>query len=396
MKELQIKEPDFAYLIGVFMADGCFYLKEKKYYAFEFYDGTSVKNELKYSLKHLNNIKRILSNYFRINLHMRKRGNLYVLYFKSKEFGHILIKCFNINPGKKALIVDLPKIYKKTSLEKYFWLGFMDCDGMVARNSRKVVLDVCAKKLINSFKTFLLKENIGFKYSERIINKRTYFRVTIPSFYIRDYYKKLSFTHPRKKLWIEKHVKKEFYKRNIINFNKLYKNNYLDYKKFLFNTNAYVENGLDLIKKYKIINGFYRNRKNVKFSRLYKLLESKGLNKKSIYKNLSNFKLKMGKGSKYSVILPYKFNKNLYEISRIVRPIPYGLIISRNYSKLLNLDYNKIIFKINKIFKTKPTFTGKGEPIYPNGVLGIFFARAIRHPQNLNTNNLPIKQNVRL
>ena len=31
----------------------------------------------------------------------------------------------------------------------------------------------------------------------------------------------MSFTHPRKKLWIEKHVKKEFYKRNIINFIKL-------------------------------------------------------------------------------------------------------------------------------------------------------------------------------
>ena len=213
MKNSFIKKPDFAYLIGAFMADGCFYLKEKKYFAFEFYDGSSVENELKYSLDHLNNIKRILSKYFIINLNMRKRGNLYILYFKSKEFGSILINCFNINPGKKALIVDLPEIYKGTTMEKYFWLGFMDCDGMVARNSRKVVLDVCAKKLINSFKTFLLKENIGFKYSERIIKKCVYFRVTIPPLYIRDYYKKLSFTHPRKKLWIEKHVKKEFYKR---------------------------------------------------------------------------------------------------------------------------------------------------------------------------------------
>ncbi len=63
-----LKSPKFAYLIGAFMADGCFYIKNKKYFTFEFYDGTSVKSELKYSLKHIIKIKSILNLYFKKNL----------------------------------------------------------------------------------------------------------------------------------------------------------------------------------------------------------------------------------------------------------------------------------------------------------------------------------------
>jgi len=373
-----IKDPPFAYLIGMFMADGCFYIKDKKYCAFEFYDGTSVKKELEYSLKHIKNIRNVIQKYFKINYSIRKRGNLYILCFKSEELASILINKFSINPGKKAAIVDIPNIYKYSLLDKYFWQGFMDGDGMTARNSRKVVLEVCSKKLIKSFRDFLYKTKIGFKYSERIIKNRKYYRITIPSLHVRCYHKKIGFKHPRKKAWLKKHIEKEFYKKNLINFKKVYNQEKLDYNSLFLNTNAYVEEGIKLILEY---GGHLKDfpRRNIRFERIYNFLKNRGLTNKEINNKVSTFRWKMGKGSKYSIRLPYKFDKNLHDISRMIRVINYKILIPRNYSKLLNLDYKMIINRINNIFQTKPTFTGRGEPIYSSGVLSLFFSKIVTH-----------------
>lgn len=355
------------------MADGCFYLNAKKYPRFEFYDGTSIKAELKYSLKHLKNIEKILKSFIQIKSTIRLRENRYILTFTSYKLANILKKKFSIKPGKKAALVDIPKIYKNKKLEKYFWRGFMDCDGMVARNNKKIALEVKSKNLIKSFKEFLKSKGIKYKEHIRIINNNAYYRINILSIFINAYKREIGFKHPRKNMWLLKHLKKDFCKINKIDFNTLYSHGIINYKKAFLNTNTYLIEGIKLLKCYKI----KHNTTNVKFDTIYQNLRNKGLKDRKINELLSKFKWKMGKGSKYGISVPYIFNKELTEIAKVIRLRPYCISVSRNYASAMNMDPELILKKINTLFNTKPTFTTKGEPLYCNGALELFFNKAI-------------------
>ena len=176
-----IKSHKFAYLYGYFVADGCYY-RDGRSVRFEFSDGTSVNEELEYSLRFMNKIKSIIENTLQRKLpELRKRGNRYVLSFRSEKLDKIFKNYFNLTSGEKSFSINIPKFYANIDLEKYFWLGVLDGDGMVARKNRKVSLESGSKKLIEAFKDFLERQDIIFRYSERMLRQNKFYRVNIKS-----------------------------------------------------------------------------------------------------------------------------------------------------------------------------------------------------------------------
>ena len=204
--ESLIKSPKFAYFYGYFVADGSFY-EDSSGTRFEFSDGTSVEEELKYSSEFLTNIKKMVEGFLNKTLpNLRRKGNRFVLSFRSKDLDFIFRKCFNLKPGIKSFSVNLPAFYTRNSVEKYFWLGVMDGDGMVARKNRKISLEIGSLDLYTSFKDFLNREKIIFRDKRRLVGKNKFFGVDIKTTFFKDYCSKLGFLHPRKRLWLLKHL----------------------------------------------------------------------------------------------------------------------------------------------------------------------------------------------
>src|SRR3989344_1985779 len=201
---ININSPQFAYLIGYFVADGCYY-KSGGGNRFEFSDGSSIKKELYYSKEFLEKIRKLIKNIFNIDTpRLRKRENRYILCFRNKFVESILKKNFNFKPGKKTLSIKVPNIYKTN---KFFWIGLMDGDGMVARDSRKIALCMVNIDIINDFKRFLTRNGIAYKYREdyptgiayKTNNKR--YTITVCGAFFDKYASEIGFLHPRKKLW---------------------------------------------------------------------------------------------------------------------------------------------------------------------------------------------------
>jgi hypothetical protein len=147
---------DFAHFLGFFAADGSFYMDGRNT-RFEFSDGSSVKDDLHYSKAFLEYVRKKVGVWLEKNMPpLRKRGNRYVLSFRSKTMESLFIK-LGFNSGYKTDSIRLPKIYRKTKLERYFWIGVLDGDGMIARNSRKLSLESISENLIKDFCNYLRK-----------------------------------------------------------------------------------------------------------------------------------------------------------------------------------------------------------------------------------------------
>lgn len=151
--EKTVLSKKFAHLIGYFAADGSFYFDSRST-RFEFDDGTSVETEFKYGVKFLLDIKKYIEKILGKSLPvLRKKDNLCILQFRSKKFEKLFLN-MGFKPGSKTKTISIPAFYKNTPLGKYFWIGVMDGDGMVARNSRKISLESISKQLIVDFKNF--------------------------------------------------------------------------------------------------------------------------------------------------------------------------------------------------------------------------------------------------
>ncbi len=378
MESLQlVNSPKFAYLYGYFVADGCYY-KDGRNVRFEFSDGTSVKEELEYSSKFMNKIKSIIENALQKKLpELRKRGNRYVLNFRSEKLHNIFKNCFNLAFGEKSFSITIPSFYMNTNLEKYFWLGVLNGDGMVARKNRKISLESGSKKLIEAFKDFLERKDIMFKYRERILRENKFYRVNIKSNFFKKFCSEIGFSHPRKKLWLLKHLEmNDFYKNNIVNINGyVLKNKIINYEKIFSSSTAMIVSGKDLIKEYGLKHKGITNRK---FDEILQKSNSKKILKVDLFNLLSKYRWKMGKGSTNSVKMPLYFNKDILDIARFVRLRDGGITVSRNYIESFNLYPYEIIRKFEQIFDIKPKYTCRGEPIFCSGVLEIFFSKIIK------------------
>lgn len=378
-----INSKTFSYFMGYFAADGCFYHdKRAGTCRFEFSDGYSEEKELKYSYEFLSNLKALIEKQLLVKLpNLRKRKNKYVLNFKNETLERLFKEEFNINPGPKTYSIKIPLIYKDSKLEKYFWLGVMDGDGVIAKNGKKIALEVSSRDLVLGFQSFLLKHGIITKMKEvKAVERKNGFSSSNSSFLIiirapfyYMYAKLIGFTHPRKKSWLIENLKsKTIYTKNYLNINKfLIDSDIIDYIKIFGNRSVYIVNGKDILRKYKVRLGKRGN--NVKFPDIYKNL-NKDLSKVEVLREISNYRLKMGKGFINSVRVPFKFDENVQEIAKFVRVRGGSIWISRNYITCFNKDPDNIINNVEETFDIKPTYTSKKEPIFCSGVLNLFFS----------------------
>ncbi len=367
--------PKFVYFLGYFAADGSLY-KDKSGPRFEFSDGADFNSELVYSKMFLKRIGNITSVLFGTKINLRKRGNRFVLAFRNKELAEFLKNNFDITPGVKTYSVDIPKHYKRTEFEKYFWLGFMDGDGMVARNSRKIAVECASQKIMASFKDFLDREQIKYEYSERELFGVRQYGIRLSSAFFSDYAGKLGFLHPRKRKWLLAHLKKkEFYIRNEADFDKyLLENHIFDYQKIFHNEPVFVVNGIQILREFGMSK---YAKKNQKLSTLIEFLEEKKLSKTEIYTMLQSYKFKMSKGSAILVKLPLRISPEIKELAQFVRFNAGSIRLSKNYAKAMGLNFEKLVSCVVKIFDIEPEYTCKNETFFSSGVVSRFFSKFI-------------------
>src|SRR3989304_2911025 len=363
---------DFAYLIGNFVADGSFY-KDSSGHRFEFVDGSPYKNELIYSWEHLSRIKKIIEKFTKKNLpEIRKRGQMYRLSFRNNELASLFLDILGFLPGDKSRIIDIPNIYKKTKYEKYFWVGYLDGDGSIARKSKRVAVESMSQKIIESFAEYLDNLGIYFSIYESKRNNEKSYVVLIRSISFRDFVEKIGFNHPLKsRLLKEKMQKEEFFKKNNVDISII--NNKINYIK-IFDGSVFLENGRELLIKY----GYTKyHRPNASIKEVVSLMRSKGLNDEDIIKSIGKYRFKKSKGSTNSVKLPITFDNELLKLARFVRIRDGGISFSKAYIESFNEDYNEILQLTEKFFDIKPKYTHKNEPLFCSGILSDVFNKII-------------------
>jgi hypothetical protein len=355
---------DFAYLIGNFTADGSFY-KDSSGFRFEFVDGSPYEAELKYSLEHILKIKKIVENFVEKQIGgIRKRGKRYVLSFRNKEMVKLFLNTFEFLPGDKSRIVDIPKQYAGGKFEKYFWMGYLDGDGSIARDSRRIAVESMSTKIIDSFAAYLNELGIYYsRYESKRENEKSQV-LLIRSVSFRDFSEKIGFNHPLKSKLVKDKLKtRDFYNHNLVNDNLFGAQiNYVQ----IFDGSIFLKNGVELLRKY----GYTKyHRENVSIEKVCKLLKSKGLKEKEINLQLVKFRFKKSKGSTNSVVLPNNFDADLLKIAKFVRIRTGSISISKAYVESFNENYNELVSIIEQMFNISPKYTCKNEPIFCSGVL---------------------------
>ncbi|MFA6268741.1 MAG: LAGLIDADG family homing endonuclease [archaeon] len=364
----------FVYLFGYFSADGSFY-KDSSSHRFEFVDGTSIKEEQFYSLNFIQFIQKLILDLFGITGHIRKRDNKYVLTFRNKKLAEFFENEIGQKPGPKTKTVNLPGHYKTNSLEKFFWLGFLDGDGCVPRNGRKIVLESASKLIITSFQSFLERNKIKSKYYERKLHNRIYYGTRITSVFFDKYAEVVGFLHPRKNKWLNEKIGHAFYlshSSNIKNF--ITKENYINYLKIFNQSTVYLVNSKELFKKYGIK---CDHRKNRRLEEITKELYSKGLKDKEILKIISKYRWKAGKGSNISITLPTKNSPELEIIAKFARTQTGGIKLSKQHIQAFNENPSSILQICEDLFGLNPKITSKNELIFCSNVLKLLFSKII-------------------
>lgn len=375
--------PRLAYLIGVFVGDGSLYTSGGSP-RIEISDGTSVEKELKYSTAFMKNLQTIIFNLFGKKTKLIKKQNKIVLKFRCTSFSNFL-GSLGFLPGPKAKKVDIPQpIRCDPKLEKAFWIGVLDTDGMTGRKTKRVALTSISKKLCESFHAFLKKQGIHsvlFKYkpTSGYANASDAYVVHINSPFIRKFSEVLCFTHHRKKRWLLNHLKKEFYIQNKVNFEPyLIDNKIIDYSR-LFTSRVFVVDGSKLLptnddKKAE-------GSSDVSITALFAILTPHEEEKQELLDRLSICRFRLGKKPCNSVKLPHKASESLKNLSKFIRITCGGVKLSQQYITTNGQNAEKIIKDTCDIFDITPKYTSKGEVLFCSGVLQEFFSKVLERPQ---------------
>ena len=295
---------------------------------------------------------------------------MFVLSFRDKTLSKLFLDKFKFLPGDKSKIIDIPSLYKNSKYEKDFWVGFLDGDGSIARNSRRIAIESMSEHIIESFANYLNKNYIFFSKYRSKRGSFYSFVILIKSVSFRDFANKIGFRHPLKsKLLNEKLKDKDFFIKNKIKLH----SGIIDYTK-IFDDTIFVENGRELLIKYGDKN---YQRPNVKFNKIVSLMNKKGVDKLDILRQVNNYRFKKSKGSRHSIRLPLFFEDKLLKISRFVRIRQGGISFSRIYVNSFNENFEEILKITSDIFDIKPTYTGKNEPIFCSGVIKDLFDNII-------------------
>lgn len=129
---------------------------------------------------------------------LRQRGNRFVLSFRNRELVSLFLTTFKFSSGDKSKTIDIPQFYKDTELERSFWQGYLDGDGSIARNSRRIAVESMSNKIMLSFAIYLNKNKINFSsYNSKRFNEFSHV-ILIRSVSFRDFAEKVGFLHPLK------------------------------------------------------------------------------------------------------------------------------------------------------------------------------------------------------
>ncbi len=369
-----IYDSDFAYFIGYFLADGSFY-KDSSSFRFELVDGSPYTSELDYSIKQLNRIKLILEKFLDKKLpDLRRKGNMFILSFRNILLSGLFLNDLGLNSGKKAHIVDIPNQYKNSEFERDFWIGYLDGDGSIARDSKRIALESMSKSIIISFSKYLDKLGIYYSFYESRRGEVSSYVLLIRSISFGKFVDELGFRHPAKVYILSKKiVKPSFYRVNEINFDLL--NKKVDYFS-IFDKTAYLVNAKFLLEKYGY-SKYHRN--NFSLKEVFDFLSDRGLSKTEIINEVSKYRFKKSKGSTNSVKLPINFSEDIFRIAKFIRLRSSGIIFSKKYIKSYNEDYDVILSLTEKIFDIKPVYTSKNEPLFCSGILKDFFNYTLKN-----------------
>ncbi|MFH0986538.1 MAG: LAGLIDADG family homing endonuclease [Candidatus Micrarchaeota archaeon] len=379
-------DKELVYLAGVWAGDGCFY-KTGNSLRVEFTDGTSVEKEIKYSYEFLDEIRKIIKRHFNKDTKIFRRNNRLIIQFRDKKFFDFLLYV-GFKPGEKSKTVDISNKIKGSELEKHFWMGVLDTDGMIGRNTKKITLTSISEKLCKNFSIFLDKNKIRnkiFEFTSKTgyTNPSKAYVVQIDSPFIRIFSEVMTFNHPRKRRWLLNHLKKEFYVQNesIIN-DFLLDGNIIDYAR-IFDNKIYVVNGYDLAKRFNIDLIKRWTTKNAPFVELFEAAHEKGVSKTKFYFELSKYRIKMSKGSTNSVLIPLKTNSKIENLCKMVRLTCGGIKIPREFAKTSGCNTDILINNAKDIFDLNPKTTSAGEIIFCSGVLNQIFSKFIKR-KNVN------------
>ncbi len=210
--------PKLAYLIGNIYADGALrnsieVKKRKGRYNYEI----TITDESK---EHLQDIVELLEELFNIKTNVKTayNGKWYRILFSSSTIHRFLNKVFEMPLGYKKGKLRVPKVIKNAPLEiqKYFIIGFFDGDGSCTNleDGRKKFTPVVHagqsdKKILIDIQEMLKKFELNFNlHKHRYKQYEWYSLNTKDKKQIKQFQKKIGFTHPLKKERLQILVKK--------------------------------------------------------------------------------------------------------------------------------------------------------------------------------------------
>jgi hypothetical protein len=204
------------YFIGVCVGDGSLLAKYNDW-RLEISDGSPHIKELEKCKEYLKKIESLAEKIFKIKLSKssikKQKGNWFNLRIGNKWLVRYLNFFFGLPVGNKIGKLSTPKILdlmkNKKMLERYFWRGIFDTDGMINRKSRNIVLASSDSNLMKQCEEFLIKCGIKSKVGNKKDKYGNLYKLLeIDSDYIKDFAIHVETSHPLKQDILMKHLQK--------------------------------------------------------------------------------------------------------------------------------------------------------------------------------------------
>ena len=204
------------YFIGVCVGDGSL-LGSNDTWRLQISDGSIHPEELNECKNFLEKVKFLVETKFRTKFPEKcvhkEEGNWYNLEIFDKWLVRFLNFFFGLPIGNKIGKLSTPKILSlmknKEILEKHFWRGVFDTDGMVDRNSRNIMLASSDDNLIHECRQFLQKYGIDVEIKSKKDRKgNLYNLITIDSSFIKEFSIHIGNSHPFKQRILARHLQR--------------------------------------------------------------------------------------------------------------------------------------------------------------------------------------------
>ncbi len=362
---------DLFYLCGCITGDG--YISEDR--LIKIVDGHPKESELESSKVFIEKISRIVYDIFGYKpMPAKKKYHLYEMHIISKWIVRFLHFFFDIPYSPKKNII-WPKIVD--GHEKYYLRGLFDTDGGIHKDSKLIVFKSASENFASNVRDKIL--DFGMTPSDlRIDNIGSYY-FSIYAHDIEKFAKAVGFSHPRKKEYLVKHLKRGASDTAFIGINE--SNVY----------NGYFD--LALMKELRVLGlgGVIRNIRTEKKMTQEYLARKLGIERKNLtryengvlaipihilsrifnskyemYKAFSRENVKVGTGGHMFIRFPIDIKKINLEAYRFLSPVTdYVIIRKRQKGYILDTDdIHKIRTLLDDYFDVKSNIrNGKSNDI---------------------------------